>query len=406
MAVIREGMEAAHGRRLRRARVPRDRRGDRRRRTRCAAWRSPRRCARAPSTSSARARSSTPPTTRTWSPGRSARARSARRRCCRASACSCRPAPRPARTRACSGSPCPSSTSTCAPAAWSAPSSAPTPPSPTPCTRSTTCCSPAIKELDVAEPQREALRAQVYALAERVREAYRQDKAAARLPRGGGRGRRDPRRRPAHAAAQPRTPSSPTLATYPVARTRPFFDSMENDVPGTGALFAATIDPWKCTGCLECIEVCGPGALTPLDQDADVLETLQERFEFMTDAAEHPQAVLSRARPGPTATSSGCCSTTPTSTRPPAATAAAAAAARSPRSGWSWRPATRSATSAAGRTCASWRRCVARLQDKLDGARRGRRRAARADRRRSSRRWRRGSTCTRAVPPATARRPR
>ena len=79
------------------------------------------------------------------------------------------------------------------------------------------------------------------------------------------------------------------MANYPVARTRPFFDSLENDVPGTGALFAATIDPWKCTGCLECIEVCGPGALTPLDQDADVLETLQDRFEFMTKLPNTPK---------------------------------------------------------------------------------------------------------------------
>ena len=80
-----------------------------------------------------------------------------------------------------------------------------------------------------------------------------------------------------------------TLAIYPVARTRPFFDAMEGDVPGTGALFAATIDPWKCTGCLECIEVCGPGALTSLDQDAAVLETLQDRFEFMTELPNTPK---------------------------------------------------------------------------------------------------------------------
>ncbi len=53
---------------------------------------------------------------------------------------------------------------------------------------------------------------------------------------------------------------------------------LEKETPGSGGLFAATIDPWKCTGCLECIEVCGPGALTPLDQDAQVLESLQERY--------------------------------------------------------------------------------------------------------------------------------
>ena len=51
------------------------------------------------------------------------------------------------------------------------------------------------------------------------------------------------------------------LAAFPVAKTRPFFDAMEKDKPGTGGLFSAAVDPWKCTGCLECIDVCGPGAL-------------------------------------------------------------------------------------------------------------------------------------------------
>ena len=70
-----------------------------------------------------------------------------------------------------------------------------------------------IKELDVGEPQREALRAQVYALAERVREAYRQDKDAAPLPRGGGRGRRDPGR--------------PTSPRWPATWTRLVADAGE-----------------------------------------------------------------------------------------------------------------------------------------------------------------------------------
>jgi pyruvate-ferredoxin/flavodoxin oxidoreductase len=145
-----------------------------------------------------------------------------------------------------------------------------------------------IKEMDVADAQREALRSQVYALAERVREAYRKDKT----PRAF--------HEVVAEAAGTLDSDNPTLlrnletlvatlAIYPVARTRPFFDAMEGDVPGTGALFAATIDPWKCTGCLECIEVCGPGALTPLDQDAALLETIQDRFEFMTQLPNTPR---------------------------------------------------------------------------------------------------------------------
>ncbi|MEZ5116105.1 MAG: 2-oxoacid:acceptor oxidoreductase family protein [Candidatus Nanopelagicales bacterium] len=145
-----------------------------------------------------------------------------------------------------------------------------------------------IAHLDLPESQRELLKAQVYPLTERVRDAYRRDKTP----------------RPFHEVvaevASTLDVDHPTLlrnvdalvqelSVYPVARTRPFFDSMENEVPGTGGLFSATIDPWKCTGCLECIEVCGPGALTPLDQDADVLGLLQERFEFMSALPNTPK---------------------------------------------------------------------------------------------------------------------
>jgi pyruvate-ferredoxin/flavodoxin oxidoreductase len=149
----------------------------------------------------------------------------------------------------------------------------------------------AIAELDATEPQREALRSHVYTLAENVREAYRADKTA----------------RPFHelvaqagAALDIDQPSLQrtldevvaALSVYPVARTRPFFDAMEKDTPGTGGLFSAVIDPWKCTGCLECIEVCSPGALTPLDQDADVLETLQQRFEVLSELPTTPKRFI------------------------------------------------------------------------------------------------------------------
>ena len=147
----------------------------------------------------------------------------------------------------------------------------------------------AIKDIDLTEPQREALRAQVYPLSEKVREAYRQDKT--------------PRPFAELVAEAGISTDSPTvrhnfdllvakLATFPVSRTRPFFDAMENEVPGTGALFSATIDPWKCTGCLECIDVCGPGALTALDEDAEVLETLEERFEFAVTLPNTPGRFL------------------------------------------------------------------------------------------------------------------
>jgi pyruvate-ferredoxin/flavodoxin oxidoreductase len=151
-----------------------------------------------------------------------------------------------------------------------------------------------IAALDAPDAQREVLRRFVYPLAERVRERLRSDKVATVLADVVAEAIQDldveaPTARRNFAALVE------VLAAFPVARTRPFFDAMEKAAPGTGGLFSATIDPWKCTGCLECVDVCGPGALTPLDQDGDVLETLQDRFEFLTTLPETPRRFVEGA---------------------------------------------------------------------------------------------------------------
>ncbi len=151
-----------------------------------------------------------------------------------------------------------------------------------------------IRELAITEAQREAMRGQVYAIAEAVREAYRQSKDARAF-----------HELVAEAAGKLPTKQATLLANfsklvdlladYPVARTRPFFDAMEKATPGTGGLFAVNIDPWKCTGCLECIEVCGPGALSAGEQDGPLLGRLQNRFSFMSKLPNTPERFVDDA---------------------------------------------------------------------------------------------------------------
>ena len=88
------------------------------------------------------------------------------------------------------------------------------------------------------------------------------------------------------------------LDEYPVSRTRPFFDQTEKKRPGQGALFSVTIDPWKCTGCLECISVCGPEALVETVQDDEVLARTEQRFAFLTKLPNTP-AIFSDPNAGP-----------------------------------------------------------------------------------------------------------
>lgn len=152
----------------------------------------------------------------------------------------------------------------------------------------------ATDRIDVTAGQRDALRGQAYLLAERARESYRQDKTerpfsevvaevAASLDPGAG-------VRPASVDAL-----VARLATYPVARTRPFFDAAEKATPGTGGLLGVVVDPWKCTGCLQCVDVCGPKVLTRMDQDDALEDMLEQRFETMTHLPSTPQRFVAGA---------------------------------------------------------------------------------------------------------------
>ena len=78
------------------------------------------------------------------------------------------------------------------------------------------------------------------------------------------------------------------LAAFPVGRIRPIFDQMEKKQPGTGAMYSVVIDPWKCTGCLQCVDVCGPGALTAVTQTDELMDTMEETFTRFTSLPNTP----------------------------------------------------------------------------------------------------------------------
>ena len=78
------------------------------------------------------------------------------------------------------------------------------------------------------------------------------------------------------------------LECFPVVKTRPFFDAMEKNAPGTGGLYSANIDPWKCSGCLECVDVCGPGALSAEKQSSQLQTQMSRNFEFLSQVPNTP----------------------------------------------------------------------------------------------------------------------
>ncbi len=150
----------------------------------------------------------------------------------------------------------------------------------------------AIATVDAPEPQREALRAVAYTWSERIRQEYRADGDATSLAAVAAKAVPDTDER---AVARYADAVVEALAAFPVARTRPFFDAMEKQTPGTGALFSAVVDPWKCTGCLQCVDVCGPHALTAAEQDDNLLDMLEQRFERMAALPNTPKRFVADA---------------------------------------------------------------------------------------------------------------
>jgi len=71
-----------------------------------------------------------------------------------------------------------------------------------------------------------------------------------------------------------------TLADFPVAKTRPFFDVPEGKQAGSGGLLSITINPEACKGCNLCVEVCPDGALVTVKQEPTVVDTLRRNWDL------------------------------------------------------------------------------------------------------------------------------
>jgi len=141
----------------------------------------------------------------------------------------------------------------------------------------------AIAQVDATDQMKATMSSQVFPLTKAIRESYRN------LPA------KDPK--PFHQIAAEAVATldidNPTLSRsytamidllsgFSLARTRPFFDVMEKTTAGNGGLYSVTVDPWKCSGCLECVDVCGPGALQPQQQDSKVFTAQKRAFTFLS----------------------------------------------------------------------------------------------------------------------------
>ncbi|MDX2319882.1 MAG: 2-oxoacid:acceptor oxidoreductase family protein, partial [Moritella sp.] len=85
------------------------------------------------------------------------------------------------------------------------------------------------------------------------------------------------------------------LEDAPMSRTKPFFDAMEKTRPGSGGLFSVAIDPSKCSGCMECVEVCGPNALEKVRQTNELNTLMHQRFNRLAEMPSTPIRFIEQA---------------------------------------------------------------------------------------------------------------
>ncbi len=147
----------------------------------------------------------------------------------------------------------------------------------------------AVARLELTDAHRELIKQQLFNLSNQVHDAYRnldtkQTKALSEIISDS----LDVLNIDNTALLQDYQQMVEVLADFPVAKTRPFFDAMEKKSPGTGGLYSVNIDPWKCTGCLECVDVCGPGALIAAKQSSQIQTQLAQNFEFLSELPNTP----------------------------------------------------------------------------------------------------------------------
>ena len=71
-------------------------------------------------------------------------------------------------------------------------------------------------------------------------------------------------------------------------KTRKYYDAYEKKNEGSGALFGIFIDPTKCKGCAECVEVCDDYALSMLQKTDKNVPQYQEAFRAFENLPETP----------------------------------------------------------------------------------------------------------------------
>jgi pyruvate-ferredoxin/flavodoxin oxidoreductase len=82
------------------------------------------------------------------------------------------------------------------------------------------------------------------------------------------------------------------MGQFKFALTKPYYNQKEKAAAGTGGLFAITVNPYTCKGCMLCVDVCDDDALRIVTQTKDSIETLQHDWDYWLDLPNTPEEYI------------------------------------------------------------------------------------------------------------------
>jgi pyruvate-ferredoxin/flavodoxin oxidoreductase len=73
------------------------------------------------------------------------------------------------------------------------------------------------------------------------------------------------------------------MGGFKFSMTQPYWSQREKAAPGSGGLFAITVNPFTCKGCMLCVDVCDFDALHVVTQSEESTTKLRKDWEFWQD---------------------------------------------------------------------------------------------------------------------------
>jgi pyruvate-ferredoxin/flavodoxin oxidoreductase len=80
-----------------------------------------------------------------------------------------------------------------------------------------------------------------------------------------------------------------SIGEFKFAFTKPYYNQREKSQAGSGGMYAITINPYTCKGCMLCIDVCDDDALTVETQTEASVGRLRDEWEFWQDLPTTPK---------------------------------------------------------------------------------------------------------------------